>query len=113
MTNNTAISWALAIEPSGAIWLGISGTTAPGVDELDGTGAIIFPTSTAPYTGGPTDLLNPVAVAIDHASNVWVANGGAYNEILPQGVAKFSNSGTLLLSTNSTNIPETISGAIG
>ncbi len=107
-TNNTAISWALAIEPSGAIWLGISGPTAPGVDELDGTGAIIFPTSTAPYTGGPTGLLNPIAVAIDHAGNVWVANGGAYNDILPQGVAKFSSSGTLLLSTNSTYITGTI-----
>jgi hypothetical protein len=95
-TNNTVTSFSLAIAPSGAIWVGTSSPTPPGVRELDGTGAIAFPSSTDPYLGGPTGLENPIAVAIDHAGDVWVANGGTVNGSAVFGMAEFSSTGTLL-----------------
>jgi hypothetical protein len=97
----------LAIEPNDAIWIGVS-ITNPGVDELDSTGAIVFPTSTNRYTGGATGLMNPIALAIDHAGDVWVANGGTVNGVQQYGIAEFSSSGGLILSTSSTYIPGTI-----
>jgi hypothetical protein len=75
---------------------------------LDSTGAIIFPSSTNRYTGGPTGVTDPVSVAIDHAGNVWVANGGTVNGVQQYGIAEFSSNGTLILSTSSTYIPGTI-----
>ena len=74
--NNVLVpaSFSLAIEPSGAIWLGVS-QLPPGVIELDTTGTIIFPAG-ASYLGPPTGLSNPVGLAIDHAGNIWAADGG-------------------------------------
>jgi hypothetical protein len=106
-TSETGPSHSLAIEPNDAIWIGVS-ITNPGVDELDSTGAIVFPISTNRYTGGATGLMNPIALAIDHAGDVWVANGGTVNGVQQYGIAEFSSSGGLILSTSSTYIPGTI-----
>ena len=103
-TNNNRISWGLAIAPSGAIWLGVS-NSFPGIDQLDITGAIVFPSGTNPYNGGYTGLQNPIGVAIDHGGNVWVANGGTVNGNPEYGIAKFSSSGALIFPATSGYIP--------
>jgi hypothetical protein len=108
-TNNSVTSFSLATAPNGATWIGTSGTS-PGVNELDGTGAIVFPSS-GPYSGPPTGLENPISMAIDHAGDVWVANGGTSNGSATFGIAEFSSTGALLLPADFGRIPGTI-GAI-
>jgi streptogramin lyase len=61
--------------------------------EFDPSGAQVFPP--IPYTGPTTGLSTAVGAAIDHAGNVWVANGGGGSST-GFGVAEFSKNGTLL-----------------
>jgi hypothetical protein len=90
------LSYSLATQPNGAIWLGVS-NQAPGVLELDTTGTIVFPAGvTHSYFGPRSGLQNPIAVAIDHSGDIWVGNGGTVNGVAPFGVAEFSSSGALL-----------------
>jgi sugar lactone lactonase YvrE len=109
--NNTVTSFSLATAPNGTTWVGTGYPTVPGVNQLDGTGTIVFPSSTGPYRGPPTGLENPISIAIDHAGNVWVANGGTVNGSATYGIAEFSSTGTLLLPAGPLPVPGTI-GAI-
>jgi sugar lactone lactonase YvrE len=79
-----ASAGGIAIDASGDAWA-VTNTAnslvfvSPGTDGYDSV-----PASTSTFTGG--GLLQPSAVAIDGAGQVWIANGG-------NSVSSFSNSG--------------------
>ena len=109
--NNSVVSFSLATAPNGTTWIGTGYPTVPGVNQLDGNGTIVFPSSTDPWLGGSSGLQNPISIAMDHAGDVWVANGGTVNGFATYGIAEFSSTGALLLHAGPIPVPGTI-GAI-
>ena len=82
-----ASSGGIAIDAAGDAWAVTNTANAlvfvsPGTD-----GYNPIPAATSTFTGG--GLLAPIAVAVDGAGQVWVANGG-------NSVSSFSNSGAAL-----------------
>jgi hypothetical protein len=95
VSNNSNPSFSFAISTGDSMWVGVYG--APGVLELDNTGAIVFPTGSNPNLSGTAGGLRLATdIAIDHAGNIWVANGGILNGVQQYGVVEFSSSGGLL-----------------
>ncbi len=78
---------ALAIDPSGTIWL--ANTAASTLTQFAPTGAPISPTTG--YTGGGLNM--PSALAADTTGTIWITNQGTST------ISRFSASGTPLTGT--------------